>query len=35
MLVIETTYKHSKNIMDAMDQYNIIQLDIDKNRTKF
>jgi hypothetical protein len=35
MLVIDATYKHSKNIVDAMDRDNIIQLDIDKNRTKF
>jgi len=35
MLVIEATYKHSKNIVDAMDQNNIIQQDIDNNRTKF
>jgi hypothetical protein len=35
MLVIEATYKHSKNIVDAMDWDNTIQLDIDKNHTKF
>ncbi len=35
MLVIDATYKHSKNIVDAMDRNNTIQLDIDKNCTKF
>jgi hypothetical protein len=35
MLVLEATYKHSKNIMDTMCKINIIQLDIDKNYTKF
>jgi len=35
MLIIESTYNHNKNIVDTMDQINTIQLDIDKNCTKF
>jgi len=35
MLVIEAINKHNKNIVDAMDRVNTIQLDIDRNRTKF
>ncbi len=35
MLVVEVTYKHSKNIMDTMGKVNTIQLDIDNNYIKF
>jgi hypothetical protein len=35
MLVIEAMDKHSRIVMDTMDQINIIELDIDNNQTKF
>jgi hypothetical protein len=35
MSVIEATNKHSQNIVDAMDRIKIIQLNIDRNNTKF
>ncbi len=35
MPIVEATYKHSKNIMDTLEKIKVIQLDIDKNYTKF
>jgi hypothetical protein len=35
MLVIEVMDKHSRILVDTMDQINIVELDIDNNQTKF